>query len=210
MANISPSILTDDTNDLVNKITFVMPYASLLHIDVMDGHYVDSLSLSIDAIADAIEKLEVPHMELHLMVKEPLQYIDSILRVKNITSVIIHSDAVENIAQSVTTFQQQNLQTGISFLLGSDCVTDGFNPDFYLVLAEEKPGYGGTGFSQKGLDQIRLLKSLKHDTLVEVDGGMNNVTGKLCLDAGADRLAVNSYIFKSDDPISALQTMQNL
>lgn len=211
MINILPGILTTDPQEIKRRIGLMQGHAACMHIDIMDGVFVKSTSMSITQVAQTLSQIDFSmEIEMHLMIEEPVQFISDLAKIPHLSRVIVHKDAIKDLAKTVTALQQIPAKVGLSIGLDENIDKKIPHVDFFCTLAEDEPGFSGTPFNMDALDQIMQLKEIFPGATVEVDGGINDINARICLRHGADEFVSNSYIFKSADPIAALTYLQNL
>ncbi len=206
MTIIAPSILSMDFTDTKSQINELKKSkATWLHFDVMDGHFVPNLTFGVD-ILKAMKKSCDLLMDVHVMIKEPEKYMDTF--VDNGAQVYtFHYEVMkdeESIIELAKKIQAKGCKAGISIKPNTDIsvltsLIQYF--DVILIMAVE-PGFGGQSFDWRAVEKIKSLRKIIDDNnfecLVEVDGGINLETSKICKDAGVDVLVAGSYVFKND------------
>ena len=203
MIKISPSILNVKENDLENKVKSLdNSGADYIHIDVMDGHYVDNTSFGVETIKK-IRKVTSKILDVHLMVKPVQHHIDDYIEAgSNIIS--FHPEADENSLDIIKYINQFKVKSGIA--IHPEINIEKF--EYLLPLVKQVivmtviPGFGGQKFMENQvykigkLNQIRKNKNYKYK--IEVDGGINNTNKDSCINNGVDILAVGSYLLSKD------------
>lgn len=216
MIKVAPSILSANFNELYNEVKSVES-ADYLHIDVMDGHFVPNISLGACVYKNLKNKVDLV-LDVHLMISDPRKYaIDFIKAGADILT--FHYEAVntkEEVLELIDFIHQNNVKVGISIKPGTDVkVLDEYLDlvDLILVMSVE-PGFGGQSFMPVALDKIKYLKQEKinnnYKYEIEVDGGINKETSKLCVDAGCEVLVAGTYIYNSDSREKLIKEMQSL
>ena len=213
MVKIAPSLLSADFTCLKDEINKIET-AQWIHYDVMDGHFVPNISFGYSILND-VSKITDMYLDVHLMISEPAKYVDNFIASKA-SLIVFHYEAVvkEEINSLIDYIKNQNVDVGIS--IKPDTPVEEILPflsklDLVLVMSVEQ-GFGGQEFNPIALDKISNLAKLKKDHqyhyLIEVDGGINEITAKQCRQAGADVLVAGSYIFNSDDYAKAIESLK--
>ena len=203
---IAPSILSADFNKLDEEITAIENAgAEYLHFDVMDGHFVPNISFGIPVLK-SISKSHHMINDVHLMITDPIKYAPEFIKA-GADIITFHLEAVtpKQVKDLINLIHKENKKVGISIKPKTDA-KEVFphlkDIDLVLVMSVE-PGFGGQGFMNSALEKIAMLRNEidknHYQTLIEVDGGINDNTAKLCKDTGVDILVAGSYIFNSDD-----------
>lgn len=208
---IAPSILSADFGDLNNSIKKVSD-AEWLHVDVMDGHFVPNISIG-PVVVKGLRKYTKQVLDTHLMISDPLKYAKHFVAAGS-DSITFHVEAVTNVVYTINELKKLNVPIGISIKPGTSVESvKEYLPlvDQVLVMSVE-PGFGGQSFMPEALDKIKELSSLK-ETLqttftIVVDGGINEVTGRQCKEAGVDALVAGSYIFNNDNPSERIKSLR--
>ncbi|MGO2546206.1 ribulose-phosphate 3-epimerase [Mammaliicoccus vitulinus] len=204
MVKIAPSLLACDFAILKEEVTSVRESgADLLHFDVMDGQFVPNISVGLP-ILESLRKVTDMTIDTHLMIENPEQMIDLFCEAGS-DMVSVHYEATNHIHRAIQQIKSHNKLAGVVINPGtpveslSQILQD---VDFVLIMTVN-PGFGGQGFIDSTLDKITWLDHFrKNNNLsfeIEVDGGINDQTGKLCVDQGADILVAGSYYFNHDD-----------
>lgn len=203
MVKISPSVLSADFLNLKDDLKKLETAGvEMLHLDVMDGIFVPNISFGMPVIESIKKHTNIP-LDIHLMIDRPHRYIKDFAKVAEYLGFHYEagSDVLETLKQikglgckSCLTIKPQTEPEEIyEFLPFCDMV---------LVMSVE-PGFGGQGFMPSALDKLRKLKQYcidnNYNVLLEVDGGINEKTAPLAIEAGATVLVVGSYIFSADN-----------
>lgn len=206
MTIIAPSILSMDFSDTQSQLKALeRSAAKWMHFDVMDGHFVPNLTFGPD-ILKAMKRSSSLLMDVHVMISDPTRYADVFLKA-GAEVYTFHYEAMANhqeIIQLARHIRQNHAKAGLSIKPSTpvEVISDLLKEvDLVLVMSVE-PGFGGQQFDPEALNKIRQLrKMIDHDKLaclIEVDGGINQETGRACVEAGVDILVAGSYIFKQD------------
>ncbi len=209
---VAPSILSADFSRLGEEIKAVeRAGADLLHIDVMDGHFVPNITLG-PAIVRSIRAVTRLPLDVHLMIAKPLDFIDAfVMAGSDMLTLHIETVSARAVAGVRRALKEKGIKTGIS--LNPATPFSKIKPvmnevDFVLVMTVN-PGFGGQAFMPEVIPKISELRS-RFSGEISVDGGINEKTGQEAVSAGADMLAAGSYIFNSKDYKRAIRSLQCL
>ena len=200
---ISPSILSADFSQLGNEIKRLEDGgADLIHVDVMDGHFVPNLTIGPPVIK-ALRKYTKLPFDVHLMISPVHKYIKDYANA-GADIITIHPEATENLNESINHINECKKKVGVSLNPNTEIkVIDNYLDKIDLVLIMSVyPGFGGQKFMPEVLDKIRELKNIKKNKNykfdIEVDGGINFSNCKSVIDAGANILVSGTTIFKEN------------
>lgn len=213
MVKIVPSLLSANFACLKQEIDKIEA-AEWIHYDVMDGHFVPNISFGYSILKD-ISKVTDKYLDVHLMISDPFKYVDNFIA-SNASLIVFHYEAVEEneIDKLIKHIKNNNVDVGIA--IKPDTCQDVLKPflsqlDLVLVMSVE-PGFGGQTFNHSAIEKISKLAKLREENnyhyLIEVDGGINESTAKLCRQAGVDVLVAGSYVFNSDDYTKAIESLK--
>lgn len=213
MVKIAPSLLSANFACLKQEIDKI-EVAEWIHYDVMDGHFVPNISFGYSILKD-ISKVTDKYLDVHLMISDPFKYVDNFIA-SNASLIVFHYEAVEEneIDKLIKYIKNNNVDVGIA--IKPDTCQDVLKPflsqlDLVLVMSVE-PGFGGQTFNHSAIEKISKLAKLREENnyhyLIEVDGGINESTAKLCRQAGVDVLVAGSYVFNSDDYTKAIESLK--
>ncbi len=200
---ISPSILAADFSQLGNEVNRLeRAGADMIHVDVMDGHFVPNLTIGPPVIKALRNYTKLP-FDVHLMISPVHKYIKNFAEAGS-NIITIHPETTDNVEDSIKLIKSLNNQVGLS--INPDIPLDSikkFLPEIDLVLIMSVfPGFGGQKFIPEILDKIKNLKKSKKENnfnfQIEVDGGINFENSKSVIDAGADILVSGTTIFKDN------------
>lgn len=203
---VSASILSCDFSNMRNEFEKINGLVDFIHLDVMDGHFVPNISFGPDII-NSFKKLSNIPFESHLMISHPLKYIN---RFKSSEIIIFHLECDDDPKEVISEIKKMNKKVGISIKPDTDVKSlDKFLDyvDLILIMTVE-PGFGGQSFMNNQVEKIKYLKDKNID--VEVDGGINNKSAKICRDAGASICVAGTYIFKSDNIRESITKLKEL
>ena len=201
---ISPSILAADFSQLGNEIKRLEESgADMIHVDVMDGHFVPNLTIGPPVIK-SLKKNSSLKFDVHLMISPVHKYIDSYADA-GADIITIHPEATENLEESIMKIKNLNKVVGVSLNPETkiDTILKFLDKIDLVLIMSVNPGFGGQKFMPEVLEKIRELKKIqKTKNLsfdIEIDGGINFENYKLAIDAGANILVSGTTIFKSNN-----------
>ncbi len=185
--------------------------ADVIHVDVMDGHFVTNLSMG-PPVVESIRKHTDAPLDVHIMVTDPAYYIERFADA-GADSITFHVEATDEPLKLIDRLRELGLGAGVSLrpVTAANALGEVARAvDMVLVMTVE-PGYGGQAFMTDMLDKIRDVRAvLRDDQHVEVDGGINFETIALCAEAGADVFVAGNGVFRSDDPHAAIVALRRL
>ncbi len=203
---LSPSILAADRDNIEQEINELKSFGvKWLHLDVMDGLFVPALTFDSKFIKK-IRPLTDMVFDVHLMIEQPINHIKEYVEA-GADIITFHYEAQKNPEEVIKVIKSFGVGVGISIKPATDVSEiKGLLSDLDLVLIMSvEPGKGGQKFIPSSLEKIDALKGGEY--LIEVDGGVNEQTGKQCLDAGADILVAGSFVFKDKENIKVLKSL---
>ena len=201
---ISPSILSADFSQLGNEIKRLEEGgADLIHVDVMDGHFVPNLTIGPPVIK-ALRKNCSLKFDVHLMISPVHKYIEAYSDA-GADIITIHPEATEDLAASITKIKNLKKKVGVSLNPGTDVkvIKDYLDQVDLVLIMSVNPGFGGQKFMPEVLEKIKELKKIQKskniDFDIEIDGGINFENSKIAIKAGANILVSGTTIFKSNN-----------
>ena len=201
---ISPSILSADFSQLGNEIKRLEEGgADMIHVDVMDGHFVPNLTIGPPVIK-ALKKQCSLKFDVHLMISPVHKYIESYAEA-GADIITIHPEATDDLEASILKIKQLNKKVGVSLNPESkiDLILDFLDKIDLVLIMSVNPGFGGQKFIPEVLEKIKKLRKIQDERNlnfdIEIDGGINFENYKKAIDAGANILVSGTTIFKSND-----------
>ena len=201
---ISPSILSADFSQLGNEIKRLEEGgADMIHVDVMDGHFVPNLTMGPQIIKSLRQYTKLP-FDVHLMISPVHKYIEDYADA-GANIITIHPEATENLKDSIKLIKSLNKKVGVSLNPETkiDLIIDLLNEIDLVLIMSVNPGFGGQKFMPEVLKKIKELKKIKDKNNIEfdieIDGGINFDNNKLAIEAGANILVSGTTIFKNNN-----------
>lgn len=214
MSNIivSPSILSADFANLERDIMRVKDAgADWLHVDVMDGHFVPNITIGIPVVK-AIRKVTELPLDVHLMIENPEKYVKDFANA-GADIITVHYEACkENLEEIINLIKSCNVKVGLSIKpkTAPDVVLPYLKDVDLVLIMTVEPGFGGQQFMHDCAKKISKIKeNSREDLIIQVDGGINNVTAKICTSLGANSLVAGSYIYGNSDIKNAIDSLKN-
>ncbi len=198
MTLISPSLLSADFLNLTKEINLLeQSGADLLHLDIMDGHFVPNLTFGPNIVKSIRDITNLP-LDVHLMINKPENWIKIYADI-GADIITIHPESTLHLDRTLSLIKEHNIKAGVALLPTTsvnilDYILDKI--DLILVMSVN-PGFSGQKFMDNQLAKIKQISQLiiYTDILLAVDGGINNITSKSCIDNGANILISGNYIF---------------
>lgn len=212
---VSPSLLSANFANLASDIEVINnSEADYIHLDIMDGVFVPNISFGFPVI-DAISKISVKPLDVHLMIVEPYKWIE---RIKNTGAEIMnmHIEACLHLDRTVKAVHEAGMKAGVTLNPATpvSLLVDIIDQLDLVLLMSVNPGFGGQSFIPNTIKKVKELRELidasGSNAMIEIDGGVNEKTGKLLAKAGADMLVAGNYVFNSDDPVKKISTLKSL
>lgn len=215
MAKLAPSILSADFSKLGSEVEKIQAGgANLIHVDVMDGHFVPNISFGDTVMKSLLGKTNLP-FDVHLMIENPDKYIDLFIT-ENTEYVTVHAEACVHLHRTLQLIKSYNVKCGVAInpatsLSVLDYVLS--EADLILIMSVN-PGFGGQKFIESALEKVKELHEYKevygHNFEIEIDGGitLNNV--REVKEAGVNIIVAGSSIFKAEDVTGCTKEFVNI
>lgn len=209
---VSPSILSADFANLERDIKLVENNgADWIHVDVMDGHFVPNITIGVPVVKSLRAITNLP-LDVHLMIENPEKYIEPFAKA-GADILTFHYEAVQKneVKKVINLIKSFGVKAGLSIKpkTSHDEVLE-YLPELDLLLVMTvEPGFGGQKFMDDCAEKIKVIKQYAHENLIiQVDGGINDKTGKICTEYGANSLVAGNYIYKSENIKQAINSLK--
>lgn len=210
MIYVSPSILSADFANLERDIKRIEDGgADWVHVDVMDGHFVPNITIGVPVVASIRKVTKLP-LDVHLMIENPEKYVEPFVKA-GADILTFHYECGTDIKKTIDLIKSFGIKVGLS--IKPKTTPDVVFPylkdlDLLLVMTVE-PGFGGQKFMQDCADKIPVIKEKAPENLIiQVDGGINAETARICTFYGANSLVAGNYIYKSAYIKSAIKSLR--
>jgi len=209
---IGPAVLSHNPDTLQSDISEIEDCIDLIQVDIMDDVFVPNKTPGPEQLK--LLNTKVP-IDLHLMVKEPnSEYLDSFLNANpnlKFHNITVHAEACKDLLKTIDMIKSKNVLVGIAINPKTkvDTIKNLIDKiDIVLVMTVE-PGFSGQSFMEEALTKIPELRKLKPELDIQVDGGITDKTAAIAAKAGANVFVANSYIFKADNKVEAVNKLRD-
>lgn len=207
---ISPSMLASDYANLKSELEKCQKGgADLIHLDVMDGHFVPNISIGAPVIK-AMKSVCNISFDVHLMISDPLKYIDDFVDA-GANIITFHTECDSDIEKTIDKILSLGCKAALAVKPGTpiDEVYPYLDKLSMVLVMTVEPGFGGQSFMESTMPKITALRDKMPNLDIQVDGGINLETVKIAGNAGANVFVAGSAVFKSSDPAKTIQTLKN-
>jgi ribulose-phosphate 3-epimerase len=212
---VAPSILASDFANLQREIEMVnTSQADWIHIDIMDGVFVPNISMGLP-IVEAVKRHAKKPMDVHLMIVQPEKYVEAFQKA-GAETISVHIEACPHLHRNLQQIKSLGCKAGVALNPHTpvSSLADLIEDIDLVCLMSVNPGFGGQKFIDRTYAKIKELKSMiqerRSNTLIEIDGGVNQQNAKPLLDAGADVLVAGNFVFSSANPKEVIQRLKEI
>ena len=211
---MSPSVLNADLSRLADEIARIAPVSDMVHLDVMDNHFVPNLTFGLPVIEPILRDEQIK-ADCHLMIDDPDRWAPEYARA-GAYSVTFHIEAARDPAKLCSVLREEGARAGVAVKPGTgleEVDRLGDLVDMILVMTVE-PGFGGQSFMTDMLDKVQSAREIAAradgDVWVQVDGGVGPETIAACAQAGANVFVAGSAVFRADDPAQMVERLRGI
>jgi ribulose-phosphate 3-epimerase len=215
MVEIIPSILSADFARLGEEIERVeQGGASMLHVDIMDGHFVPNLTMG-PPVVESIRKVTRLTLDVHLMITDPDKYAPAFIAA-GADQVLVHQEACLHLDSTLRTIQREGARAGVVLNPATPVgmLEDVLGLADYVLIMSVNPGFGGQKFIPRALDKVRRLDQMRRELRlgfpIEIDGGITKENLADAVRAGCDWIVTGSSIFHTPDPAATVLEMRRI
>ncbi|PRY87216.1 ribulose-phosphate 3-epimerase [Mongoliibacter ruber] len=212
---IAPSVLASDFANIQKEVEMLnASEADFIHVDIMDGVFVPNISFGIPVTA-AINKHAKKPLDVHLMIVNPDNYLEA-FRNAGAEIISVHYEACNHLHRTLQAIKQLGAKAGVAINphTSVDLLEDVIQDIDLVCIMSVNPGFGGQKFIENTYDKVKKLKSLINrkgaNTLIEIDGGVNQQNAPKLMESGADILVAGSFVFSAKDPIKTIKELKSI
>lgn len=211
---ISPSILSADFSKLGEEIKKVEPLVEMLHIDVMDGHFVPNISIGVPVVK-SVRKITSKILDTHLMIQHPENYVETFANAGS-DILTVHAEVVKNFDEIIEKIKSLGKKVGFAVNPATplEKIEGILEKIDMVVIMSVDPGFGGQSFLEDALPKVtelrKIINAKKLNLDIEVDGGINLENAKRVVDAGANILVSGSTVFHSEDHAETIKKLLSI
>ncbi len=213
MPLVAPSILAADFGNLERDIRMINESdADWVHVDIMDGVFVPNISFGFPVL-DAVKRVATKPLDVHLMIVQPERYVEAFAKAGAAT-ITVHAEACPHLHRNLQQIKAAGCKAGIAINPHTrieDLENVIMDTDLVIVMSVN-PGFGAQKFIEHTYQKVKQLKALikqaGSNTLIEIDGGVNQGNAKALVDAGADVLVAGNFVFTAQDPKGVIRDLK--
>lgn len=204
---ISPSILASDYANLQSELDRIST-SDMIHIDVMDGHFVPNISIGAPVVAACKKVCNVP-FDVHLMISNPLDYAEDFANA-GADIICFHTECDSDTEQTIDKILSLGKKAALAIKPATliDEVVKYLDKISMVLVMTVEPGFGGQSFMESTMPKIEAIRKINPDIDIEVDGGINADTVKIAAKAGANVFVAGSAVFKSENPAETIALLK--
>ena len=209
---LAPSLLSADFTRLAEALRLLESAQDcVVHVDVMDGHFVPNLTIGLPVVEALRRETKLP-LDCHLMITEPLRYAPAFVAA-GANWVSVHQEADPHLHRTLRAIRDAGAQAGVVLNPATpvETLVDLVGDFDFVLLMSVNPGFGGQSFIPRALDKVRRLDALRTERgvpfFIQVDGGVGLGNAADLVAAGADVLVAGNAVFKAPDPLAAIQAL---
>lgn len=204
---ISPSILASDYANLQSELERIST-SDLIHVDVMDGHFVPNISIGAPVTAACKKVCDVP-FDVHLMISNPLDYAEDFAKA-GADIICFHSECDSDTEETINKILSLGKKVGLAIKPATpiDEVVKYLDKLSMVLVMTVEPGFGGQSFMESTMPKVEAIRKINPDIDIEVDGGINAETIKIAAKAGANVFVAGSAVFKSENPAETIAILR--
>lgn len=204
---ISPSILASDYANLQSELDRIST-SDLIHVDVMDGHFVPNISIGAPVVASIKKVCSVP-FDVHLMISNPLDYVEDFANA-GADIICFHTECDSDVEKTVDKIISLGKKPALAIKPATpvDDVVKYLDKLSMVLVMTVEPGFGGQSFMESTMPKIEAIRKINPDIDIEVDGGINPETIKIASRAGANVFVAGSAVFKSENPAQTIALLK--
>lgn len=204
---ISPSILASDYANLQSELDRIST-SDMIHIDVMDGHFVPNISIGAPVVAACKKVCNVP-FDVHLMISNPLDYAEDFANA-GADIICFHTECDSDTEQTIDKILSLGKKAALAIKPATpiDEVVKYLDKISMVLVMTVEPGFGGQSFMESTMPKIEAIRKINSDIDIEVDGGINTDTVKIAAKAGANVFVAGSAVFKSENPAETIALLK--
>ena len=204
---ISPSILACDYANLQSELERIST-SDLIHVDVMDGHFVPNISIGAPVTAACKKVCDVP-FDVHLMISNPLDYAEDFAKA-GADIICFHSECDSDTEETINKILSLGKKAGLAIKPATpiDEVVKYLDRLSMVLVMTVEPGFGGQSFMESTMPKVEAIRKINPDIDIEVDGGINAETIKIAAKAGANVFVAGSAVFKSENPAETIAILR--